>query len=163
MSALNAISLSVGLFVGLWCFATLGFLEPKVMTWITFLTWASFFAAGGGMEGLKKSIAGAFAGALISAAVVWVNAKVGGGVQGVGLVIFSLLLAVLGWILCQLSKIDLFSFIPGAFIGAASFFGAGAPMGDKLVWVLVSIVCGSVMGLISQKVGVALTSKKATT
>ena len=124
MNALNAISLSVGLLVGIWCFATLGFLEPKVMTWITFLTWASFFAAGGGRAGMVKAIASAFAGALVSALVVWLNGQLGGGVQGIGLLIFSGLLAVLGWVLCQLSKVDLFSFIPGAFIGAASFFGA---------------------------------------
>lgn len=159
MNALNAISVSVGLWVGLWCFATLGFLEPKVMTWITFLTWASFFAAGGGKVGLTKAIASAFAGTLISAAVVWLNGQLGGGVQGVGLVVFSGLLAVLGWALCQLSKLDLFSFIPGAFIGAASFFGAGAPLDQKLVWVLVSIVCGAGMGLLSESVGKRLTAK----
>lgn len=159
MNALNAISLSVGLFVGIWCFATLGYLEPRVMTWITFLTWASFFAAGGGRSGLVKALASAFAGTLVSAVVVWLNGQLGGGVQGVGLLIFSGLLAVLGWALCQLSKVDLFSFIPGAFIGAASFFGAGAPLDAKLGWVLVSIVCGAVMGLISQQVGNRLTAK----
>ncbi len=159
MNGLNAISLSVGLCVGVWCFATLGYLEPKVMTWITFLTWASFFAAGGGTTGLKKAVASAFSGALISAAVVWLNSQVGGGVQGVGLVIFSVLLAALGWVLCQLSKIDLLSFIPGAFIGAASFFGAGAPLGDKLAWVLVSILCGAAMGLVSEKIGQAMTTR----
>lgn len=159
MNPLNAISLSVGIFVGIWCFATLGFLEPKVMTWITFLTWASFFAAGGGRSGLVKAVASAFAGALISAAIVWLSSQLGGGVQGIGLLIFSGLLAVLGWALCQLSKVDLFSFIPGAFIGAASFFGAGAPLDSKLGWVLVSIVCGAVMGLISQQVGNRLTAK----
>ena len=159
MNALNAISLSVGLWVGIWCFATLGFLEPKVMTWVTFLTWASFFAAGGGKVGLTKAVASAFAGALISAAVVLLNGQLGGGVQGVGLLIFSVLLAGLGWVLCQLSKVNLFSFIPGAFIGAASFFGAGAPLDQKLAWVLVSIVCGAVMGLISERVGQALTAK----
>lgn len=159
MNPLNAISLSVGIFVGIWCFATLGFLEPKVMTWITFLTWASFFAAGGGRSGLIKAVASAFAGTLISAGIVWLNSQLGGGVQGIGLLIFSGLLAVLGWALCQLSKVDLFSFIPGAFIGAASFFGAGAPLDSKLGWVLVSIVCGAVMGLISQQVGNRLTAK----
>ncbi|MDO9315254.1 MAG: DUF1097 domain-containing protein [Burkholderiaceae bacterium] len=159
MNALNAISLSVGLWVGIWCFATLGFLEPQVMTWITFLTWASFFAAGGGKVGLTKSIASAFAGTLISAAVVWLNGYLGGGVQGFGLLIFSALLALLGWSLCQLSKIDLFSFIPGAFIGAASFFGAGAPLDAKLGWVLVSIICGAVMGLVSERVGQSITAK----
>jgi len=159
VNALNAISLSVGLWVGIWCFATLGFLEPKVMTWVTFLTWASFFAAGGGKVGLTKAVASAFAGALISAAVVLVNGQLGGGVQGFGLLIFSVLLAALGWGLCQLSKVGLFSFIPGAFIGAASFFGAGAPLDQKLGWVLVSIVCGAVMGLISERVGQAMTAK----
>lgn len=159
MNALNAISLSVGLLVGLWCFATLGYLEPKVMTWVTFLTWASFFAAGGGKAGLTKAIASAFAGTLISALVVWLNGQLGGGVQGTGLLIFSALLALLGGVLCQLSKIDLFSFIPGAFIGAASFFGAGAPLDDKLGWVLVSIACGAVMGLLSERLGQALTAR----
>lgn len=159
MNPLNAISLSVGLWVGLWCFATLGFLEPKVMTWITFLTWASFFAAGGGTAGLAKAIAGAFAGALVSALVVWLNGQLGGGIEGLGLAIFSVLLALLGWALCQLSKLSLFSFIPGAFIGAASFFGAGAPLDEKLGWVLVSLVCGAVMGLISERMGQAFTVK----
>lgn len=159
MNALNAISLSVGLLVGLWCFATLGYLEPKVMTWITFLTWASFFAAGGGKAGLTKAVASAFAGTLVSALVVWLNGQLGGGVQGTGLLIFSALLALLGSVLCQLSKIDLFSFIPGAFIGAASFFGAGAPLDDKLGWVLVSIVAGAVMGLLSERLGQALTAR----
>lgn len=161
MNPLNAISLSVGIFVGVWCFTTLGYLEPKVMTWVTFLTWASFFAAGGGKTGLVKAIASAFAGSLISAAVVWVNGRVGGGMQGVGLIIFSVLLATLGWVLCQLSQLDLFSFIPGAFIGAAAFFGAGAPLDEKLAWVLVSIVCGALMGIVSESVGKALTAKTA--
>ena len=70
-----------------------------------------------------------------------------------------MLLAVLGWALCQLSRIELLSFIPGAFIGAASFFGAGAPLDVKLGWVLVSLVCGAVMGLVSERMGAALTAK----
>ncbi len=159
MNALNAILLSVGLLVGIWCFATLGFLEPRVMTWITFLTWASFFAAGGGKSGLIKAVASAFAGTLVSALVVWLNGQLGGGVQGIGLLIFSGLLAVLGWSLYQLSKVHLFSFIPGAFIGAASFFGTGAPLDTKLGWVRVSIVCGAAMGLISEQVGKRMTAR----
>jgi hypothetical protein len=157
MNALNAISVSVGLLVGLWCYATLGYLEPKVMTWITFLTWASFFAAGGGSGGLAKAIAGGFAGALVSAGVVLASGQLGGGMQGMGLVIFCVLLAVLGWVLCQLSRISLLSFIPGAFVGAASFFGAGATVDEKLFWVLVSIVCGAVMGYLSERLGAVLT------
>ena len=159
MNPLNAASLSIGAFVGIWCFATLGYLEPKVMTWVTFLTWASFYAAGGGKIGMTKAIASAVAGALISAFVVWLNSQLGGGVQGFGLLIFSFLLALLAWGLCQLSKIEVFSFIPGAFIGAASFFGAGAPLDEKLVWIFVSIASGAIMGLVSERVGQAITAK----
>lgn len=159
MNPLNAASLSIGLFVGIWCFATLGYLEPKVVTWITFLTWASFYAAGGGKAGLTKTLASALAGTLISALIVWLNSQLGGGVQGIGLLIFSSLLAVLGWLLCQLSKVALFSFIPGAFIGAASFFGAGAPLDQNLSYVVVSIVCGATLGLISERVGMLMTAK----
>ncbi len=107
------------------------------------------------------TIACACAGTLVSALIVWLNVRAGGGVQGVGLVIFSVLLASLGWVLCQLSKVALFSFIPGTFIGAASFFGAGAPLDQKLLWVLVSIVCGAVLGFLSQRMGQAMTAKTA--
>lgn len=159
MKPVNAISLSVGLLVTVWCFATLGFLEPKVITWITFLTWASFYAAGAGAGGLAKSIACGAVGVIVSALVVWLNARLGGGTQGGGLVIFSLLLGALGWVLCRMSQITLLSVIPGSFIGAASFFGAGAPLDQRLGWVLLSIVCGSLMGLISQRLAGVFTAR----
>ena len=159
MKPVNAISLSVGILVALWTFATLGFLEPKVITWITFLTWASFYAAGAGGAGLARSIACGAAGVLVSAGAVWLNGRLGGGTQGVGLVIFSLLLGGLGWILCRMSQATLLGCIPASFIGAASFFGAGAPLNEKLVWVLLSIVCGAVMGLLSQRLAGVFTAK----
>lgn len=160
MKPVNAISVSVGILVTLWTFATLGFLEPKVITWITFLTWASFYAAGGGREGLVRSIACGIVGALVSALVVWVSNQVGGGTSGKGLVILALLLGGLGWTLCWLSQFSLLRVIPASFIGAASFFGAGAPLDQKLFWVLLSLVCGSLMGLLSQRLAGALMAKE---
>lgn len=156
LKSINAISVSVGILVFLWTYATLGYLEPKVTTWITFLTWASFYAAGAGTGGLVKSIACGAVGALVSALVVWLNPRVGGGMQGVGLVIFALLLGGLGWTLCRMSQVAVLGVIPASFIGAASFFGAGAPLDEKLAWVLVSIVCGSIMGLLSQRLAALL-------
>jgi hypothetical protein len=161
MKPVNAISASVGLLVTAWTFLTFGFLEPKVITWITFLTWASFYAAGAGTGGLAKSIACGAVGALASALTMWLNGRLGGGMQGGGLVVLTLLLGGLGWTLCRISQIDLLSCIPASFIGAASFFGAGAPMDAKLLWVLVSIACGAVMGLLSQKLAAVLTAKPA--
>lgn len=162
MKPVNAISLSVGLLVTVWTFSTFGFLEPKVITWITFLTWASFYAAGAGVGGLGKSIACGIAGALISAGVIWLSPRLGGGSQGAGLLITSLLLGTLGWVLCRMSQAMLLSCIPASFIGAAAYFGAGAPLDGRLVWVLVSIVCGAVMGLLSQRLAGVFTAKSAT-
>lgn len=159
MTPLNAVSLSVGVLVTLWTFTTLGFLEPHVITWITFLTWASFYAAGGGGGGLAKSIACGLVGALVSAGVVWLNSRLGGGTQGVGLVIFALLLGALGWTLCRISQVPILGVIPASFIGAASFFGAGAPLDQRLVWVLVSLVCGAVMGQLSQTFARVMTAR----
>jgi len=157
MKPINAISVSVGILVFLWTYATIGYLEPRVITWITFLTWASFYAAGAGTAGLAKSIACGAAGALVSALVVWVNGRVGGGTQGMGLVVFTLLLGGLGWTLCRMSQAAILGVIPASFIGAAAFFGAGTPLDQKLVWVLVSIVCGAIMGLFSQRLAALLT------
>lgn len=161
MKTVNSISVSVGVLVFLWTFATLGFLEPKVTTWITFLTWASFYAAGAGPKGFAKSVACGATGALVSAAIVWLNGQMGGGTQGTGLVIFAALLGLLGWILCRISQWSLLGVIPASFIGAAAFFGAGAPLDAKLAWVLVSIVCGSAMGILSQGFAAILTARKS--
>jgi hypothetical protein len=162
MKPINATSLSVGILVTLWTFLTFGFLEPMVITWITFLTWASFFAAGGGKIGLLKSISSGVVGVVSSAIVVSINHHIGGAVTGGGLVIFALILGGLGWSLCRMSQASLLSCIPASFIGAASFFGAGAPLDTKMMWVIISIACGALMGFLSQQLAARFTSSQPT-
>jgi len=155
-----AIATSVGLLVWGWTFVSLSFLEPRVLTWITFLTWASFYAAGGGVNGLSKSIASGVLGVAASFAVMWIDSQL--GLTQYHLLVLSLLLGVLGWVLCALASAPLLSCIPASFIGAAAFFGAGAPMDIKLLWILCSIVIGALLGLASQKLAGALTQSVAT-
>jgi hypothetical protein len=69
---------------------------------------------------------------------------------------------VLGWTLCRISQATLLACIPASFIGAAAFFGAGTPLDAKLSWVLLSIVCGSFMGLFSQRLAAVFTEKTPT-
>jgi hypothetical protein len=59
-----------------------------------------------------------------------------------------------------LGRSILLGVIPASFIGAASFFGAGAPLDAKLGWVLLSLVCGAVMGLLSQRLAAVFTAQK---
>jgi hypothetical protein len=133
-----------------WCWSYIGltYFEPHVLVWITFLTWASFYAAGGGRNGLAKSISSGIVGVLASAAVLWVDNRLSSGAYH--LLVLSLLLGILGWFLCVISAIRLLSSIPASFIGASAFFGAGSPMDIKLVWVLTSVVVGAILGFTSQ-------------
>jgi hypothetical protein len=145
----------VGLLVCGWTFLTFTYLEPRVITWITFLTWASFYAAGAGMGGLGKSIASGIVGALASAVVIWLSTQIEAGSYQV--LVLSLLLGILGWFLCAVSAHPLFSCIPASFIGAAAFFGAGSPLDVELLWVLCSVIIGAFLGLASQKLAGVLT------
>ncbi len=157
MKPVSAVAISVGLLVWGWTFLTFAYLEPRVSTWVTFLTWASFYAAGGAMSGLAKSIASGVVGVLASAAVIWLSTQIGLGSDQV--VTLSLLLGILGWFLCAVSALPLLSCIPASFIGAAAFFGAGSPTGVKLLWILCSVIIGALLGLASQKLAGVLTKK----
>jgi len=154
MKPSTAIALSVGLLVWGWTFVTFSYLEPRVLTWVTFLTWASFYAAGGGVSGLAKSMASGIVGVLASAAVMWMGGQLDAGAHH--LTILTLLLGVLGWLLCTVAALPLLSCIPANFIGAAAFFGAGSPIDLKLVWVLGSLIAGAALGFASQRLGQAL-------
>src|SRR5687768_10378228 len=116
MKPSTAIAFSVGLLVWGWTFVTFSYLEPRVLTWVTFLTWASFYAAGGGASGLAKSIASGMVGVLASAAVMWMGGQLDAGTYH--LTMLTLLLGVLGWMLCTVAALPLLRCIPANFIGA---------------------------------------------
>jgi hypothetical protein len=158
MSSTHAVALSVGLLVWGWTSLSFTYLEPRILTWVTFLTWASFFAAGGGRGGLTKSIASGILGTLASAAVIWIHTEIAPSAHSVP--VLCLLLAVLGWFLCIVASRTLLSCIPASFIGSAAFFAAGSPMDSKLLTLLGSIIIGAFLGLTSQCLAEFLTKSK---
>jgi hypothetical protein len=159
MSSNQAVAVSVGLLVWGWTLLSFMHLEPRILTWITFLTWASFYAAGAGPGGLVRSIASGLLGALASAAVIWLNTTL--GQSAYPLLVLSFLLGMLGWFLCIVASRPLLSCIPATFIGAAAFFGAGSPMDLKFLTVLGSIIIGAFLGLTSQRLAELFTKPKS--
>jgi hypothetical protein len=157
MTQNQATATGVGLLVTAWSFLSLGYLEPHVITWATFLAWACFFAAGGGTTGLARSMASGIVGVLASFAIMWINGQL--GLTQYNLLVLSVLLGLLTGGLCLLASLPLFSFVPASFIGAATFFAAGTPMDIKALAVLTSIVIGAVLGLASQKLIELLTTR----
>jgi hypothetical protein len=143
VKALLGIGISVGVLAGLWTYASV---ELALVTWVAFIAWACFFAAGGGTGGLAKGLAANVAG------VFW------GWVISQGLTVsdstlaLALMVTVVGFVLCVEAALPLLSFIPGGFAGTAVFFGTGF----DLTGCLVAIAAGAVLGLVSERLGAGI-------
>jgi len=143
---LLGIGISVGVLAGIWTYASV---ELTLITWVAFVAWACFFAAGGGTTGLTKglaaNVAGVFWGWVISQGLENVSAST---------IALALMVTVVGFILCIEAALPLLSFIPGGFAGTAVFFGTSF----DLVGVLIAIVAGAVLGIVSEKLGAMIQS-----
>lgn len=147
MKALLGIGISVGVLAGLWTYASV---ELALITWVAFVAWACFFAAGGGTTGLTKGLAANVAGVFWG----WVISQGLENVSGSTLAL-ALMVTVVGFILCVEAALSLLSFIPGGFAGTAVFFGTSF----DLVGVLIAIVAGAALGIVSEKAGALIQSR----
>lgn len=141
MKALLGIGISVGVLAGIWTYASI---ELTLITWVAFIAWACFFAAGGGTTGLAKGLAANLAGVFWG----WVISQ---GLDNVSssTIALALMVTVVGFILCIEAALPLLSFIPGGFAGTAVFFGTAFDLSG----VLIALVAGAVLGLVSERVG----------
>ena len=143
---LLGIGISVGVLAGVWTFASV---ELTLITWVAFVAWACFFAAGGGTTGLAKglaaNLAGIFWGWAISQGLETISAST---------LALALMVTVVGFVLCVEAALPLLSFIPGGFAGTAVFFGTGFDLSG----VLVAVVAGAVLGIVSERLGAMIQS-----
>ena len=68
MKPLITIGITAGILAGLWTQFSTPF---GLITWVGFLSWACFFAAGGKRDGLLKTIPANLTGVLWGAAIIW--------------------------------------------------------------------------------------------
>ena len=130
------VGISVGLLAGIWTQVSI---ELALITWVAFVAWACYFAAGGGRSGFVHGLAASVAGALwgYAASLVLERATFTGAV--------ALAVTAVAFILCLQAAVDLLSFIPGAFAGTAVFFGTSF----DLTGTLVALVLGACLGWLS--------------
>jgi hypothetical protein len=143
---LLGIGISVGVLAGVWTYASV---ELALITWVAFVAWACFFAAGGGTTGLAKGLAANLAGVFWG----WVISQGLDNVSG-STIALALMVTVVGFVLCVEAALPLLSFIPGGFAGTAVFFGSGFDLGG----VLVAVVAGALLGIVSERLGAAIQS-----
>ncbi|MGL5825433.1 MAG: DUF1097 domain-containing protein [Nocardioides sp.] len=157
MGIITALALVIGLMGGIATAVAVQGAWLYFVIWITFVGWASFYAAGGGQEGLMKSAAANVWGALVSIVSLYVfsklatemNAALAAGIC-VGIAIVVLILganvAALGFIPGQV-----FGYAPtaGLVLTSAALYGGSHP--KVFLASVVSLLIGNVLGLVSEK------------
>lgn len=162
MKRLIALGISIGVLAGLWTVFALsipevaGYAAPFVV-WIGFAAWAVFYAAGGRMTGLTKTLGSTLSGLLWGFALLWAATQVSAG----SAVVLGLFVAIAAFGMCVQAAVPLLAFIPGAFVGAAAYFGNAGTFWSTLI----SLVAGALLAYVSEILGdvieKALTGRRA--
>jgi hypothetical protein len=170
MSQLVALSVSIGLLGGI---ATFLYLKLGLLIWAGFIAWACFFHSGGDSNALKNTIVGNAFGAVCAwvAALIILSFPMA---DSIGLPAWAAIVVGLTvLVLCLAAHIKAFSSIPASVYGYAAVFAyllqtadsmtkdklMSGSMANALILVVVSMALGAIFGLVSGKVGAALTAK----
>jgi hypothetical protein len=154
MDALVALGLAIGILIAGWTYVALGVAALPV--WAGIVAWGCFFAAGGKTEGLVKTIASNLSGVLWAFIALTLWNRLGGGVP-----LLSLLVGVAAFCMVLQAKIPALSFIPGAFLGAAT--AVSVVVGANGTWMntIIALVVGAVLGYLSEMLAGMIGAKKA--
>ena len=166
MSQLVALSLSIGVLGGIATFIFLQFM-PDYLIWAAFIAWACYFATGGNADALKKTITCNIFGAFLA----WVAAILIVSIPATNATI-ALIVGATVLVLCLAAHVPALSTIPASVYGYASVFafllGKGsltkeallsATPANALIVVAASMLVGAIFGMLSGKMGAALTKK----
>ncbi len=155
MDALLALALSIGILIAGWTYLAVGVAALPV--WAGIIAWGSFFAAGGKTTGLAKTIAANLSGVLWAFLALLLWHRFGGGVP-----MLSLLVGIAAFIMVMQAKIPALSFIPGAFLGAATAVGVVVGANGTYTSTVIALVAGALLGYLSEMLAAALGPKSAT-
>lgn len=137
------IAISIGVLAAVWTQASVSL---KLVTWVAFAAWACYFAAGGGRAGFQKGLAANLSGLIYG----WLVAAFIAAVSFPGALAISV--GVVAALMCLQAGLPLLSFIPGAFVGAAAYFGTAFSFWPTAI----ALVAGSLLGWASGVLGARL-------
>lgn len=153
MDALVALGLSIGILIAGWTYVALG--PGALPVWAGIVAWGCFFAAGGKTQGLTKTIASNLSGVLWAFLAITAATRFGGGVP-----VLSVLVGLAALFMVLQAKIPALSFIPGAFLGAATAVSVVVGANGSWTRTIVALVAGAVLGYLSELLAGALTRPK---
>ena len=132
-----AVGITIGLLAGAWTWASVSF---GLITWVAFVSWALFFAAGGTAKAVVTVVPPALTGVLYGTVLLMITAAVGGAV------VLPVGVAVIAFLICVQANWHPVAFIPAGFAGCATVFGGA---GDWLN-VSIALVLGTLFGYVSE-------------
>lgn len=149
MNMLTALGISIGVLIAIWAYVAIGVTALGLNVWAGIIAWGAFYAAGGGMTGLQKTIASTLSGNVYAFLALLIAGMLGGSVA-----VTALLVGVIAFLMCVQASVSLLSFIPGAFLGAATWVGAGgdAALSRASIMIPVSLVLGALLGYLSEMI-----------
>jgi hypothetical protein len=143
MDVLVALAISIGILIAGWTYVALGVAALPV--WAGIVAWGCFFAAGGKTTGLSKTIASNLSGVLWAFLALTAWKSFGGGVP-----VLSVLVGVAALFMVLQSKIPILSFIPGAFLGAATAVSVVVGANGSWTRTIIALLAGAVLGYVSE-------------
>src|SRR5215203_2163111 len=158
MDVLVALALSIGVLIAGWTYVALG--PAALPVWAGIVAWGCFFAAGGKTAGLMKTIASNLSGVVWAFLAIEASRRFGGGLP-----VLSVLVGVAALFMVLQAKLPALSFIPGAFLGAATAVsvavGAGSTFAHPWVKTVIALVAGAILGYLSEMLAGVLAGRKS--
>jgi hypothetical protein len=154
MDVLVALAVSIGVLIAAWTYVALG--PAALPVWAGIVSWGCFFAAGGKTAGLTKTIASNLSGVFWAFLALQAANSLGAG----NLPILSVCVGLAALFMVLQAKISVLSFIPGAFLGAAT--AVSVVVGASGTWTrtIIALVVGALLGYLSEALAGAITRPK---
>ncbi|MEI8216225.1 MAG: DUF1097 domain-containing protein [Eubacteriales bacterium] len=149
MGFLTAVGITIGVLAGIWAQVS-GYVG--LLAWVGFIAWACFFAAGGKTDGLVKGMLANLSGVFWGWLIIMIMGLMPNFPYALGVaVVFP------AFMMCVQANFKYLSFIPGAFCGAAAYFGSGLDIKATAI----SLICGALLAFASEWLALKMTKKEA--
>lgn len=144
MNTATTRALIVGLLIALWAWVA-GAARLHLSLWAGLVALGCFFAAGGGVTGLQKTVLATLSGIVWVIVADAVRVAIGGGS-----VVGALVLGAIGLVLVLQARVPLLSFTAGAFAGAGVALGLGVNTVQEGIRAAVALAVGAALGFAAE-------------
>lgn len=153
MNPYAAVGITIGVLAGIWTEVSTSF---GLITWVAFAAWACFFAAGAKRGGFFTTLPSNLSGVVYGWLIVWAAGAIGGWPGALAVSV-----AVGAFLMCLQANWKVLSFIPGAFVGTACFFGTSGNFSGTVIALVAGVSLAWLSGWTAELLVAATTKQVA--